>query len=55
MIWVYIVCLQFISNQWALDVSLISGKPEVHPKVFSGKKLLKKVTLQILNFIQEVN
>ena len=32
-------------------VSLISGKPEVHPKVFSGKNLLKNVTLQILNSI----
>ena len=46
------VCLQFISNQCALDVSIISRKPEVHPKLFSGKILLKNVTLQILIFIQ---
>ena len=26
--------LQFISNQCALDVSVISEKPEVHPKIF---------------------
>ena len=26
--------LQFISNQWPLGVSVISGKPEVHPKTF---------------------
>ena len=30
------------SNQCALDVSVIYGKPEVHPKIFSGKKTFKK-------------
>ena len=30
-------CLQFISNQCILDVSIIFGKPEVHPQFFSGK------------------
>ena len=28
------ITLQFISNQCTLDVSIISGKPEVHPKHF---------------------
>ena len=42
--------LQFILHQCALDVSVISGKPEVHPKMFLVvKKLFKNVTLQILN------
>ena len=26
---------------------IISGKPKVHPQIFSGKKLLKNVILQI--------
>ena len=34
-----------------LDVSLVSGKPGDHPRIFSSKELLKIVTLQILNFI----
>ena len=29
-------CLEFISNQCALDVSIISRKSEVHPKLFRG-------------------
>ena len=50
--------LQLISNQCALDdVSIISRKPEVHPKLKKKKKKKKKknffrnVTHQILNFI----
>ena len=27
--------LQFISSQWALDVSIIVGNPEVHPIISS--------------------
>ena len=41
----------FISNQCSLDVSVISRKPEVNPKTFTGKNTFKKATLQILNFI----
>ena len=40
--------------QCALDEFVISGKPEVHSMItqfLTGKKLLKNVTLQILNFI----
>ena len=31
--------LQFISNQYALHISVISRKLDVHPNIFSGKKL----------------
>ena len=34
--------IKFISNQCALDVSVISGKPEVHTKFFSGNKTFQK-------------
>ena len=36
------VILQFISNQCALDVSIISRQSEVRPKVFSAKKTFQK-------------
>ena len=41
-----------ISSWCALYVSVILGKPEVHP-IFGGKKLFKNITRQILNFILE--
>ena len=44
--------LQFISPQCAFDISVISRKPEVHPIIFSGKRLLKNVTLQTLKLVQ---
>ena len=44
--------LQFISNECALDVSVISKKERKSIlKSFSGKKRFKNVTLQILNFM----
>ena len=42
--------LEFISSRCALYVSVILGKPEVHP-IFGGKNVLK-ITRQILNFIK---
>ena len=44
--------LENISSRCALIVSVILGKPEVHP-IFGGKKLSKNITRQILNFILE--
>ena len=41
-----------ISSWYTLYVSVILGKPEVHP-IFGGKKLSKNITRQILNFILE--
>ena len=43
--------LQFVWNQCTLYISVISVKTEVHPEIFSDKKLFKNATLQILNFI----
>ena len=31
--------------------SSIARKPEAHPKIFNGTKLLENVTLQIFNFV----
>ena len=36
--------LQFMLNQCALDVSIISGKRKSVTRCFSGKKLFKNVT-----------
>ena len=43
--------LNFISSQCARGKSFIVRKSEVNPKMFSGKKLFKNITLQVLNFI----
>ena len=43
--------LNFVSSQCARGKSSIARKPEVHPEHFNGKKLLKNIALQILNFI----
>ena len=40
-----------ISGTPALEVSVISRKPEVHPTIFSVKVLLKIVTTQVSNLI----
>ena len=46
-----ILKVHLISNsRCALHVSVILGKPEVHP-IFGAKKLFKNITRQILNFI----
>ena len=37
--------------QCALEVSVISGKPEFHPIISLWQNTLKNVTLQIFNFI----
>ena len=42
--------LKFISNQCVLDVSIMSGKPEVHPGIFSGKKLLRNINFTDFKF-----
>ena len=42
--------LNSVLSQCTRGKSSIAQKPEVHPKILSGKKLLKNVTLQILNF-----
>ena len=44
--------LEIISSRCALYMSVILGKPEVHP-IFGGKKLFINITHQILNFILE--
>ena len=41
--------LNSVSSQCALNKSPILRKPEVHPKILKGKKLLKNVTLQIIS------
>ena len=46
-----IIPLNSVSSQCARGKSSLAWNPEVHPKYLYGKKLLKNVTLQILNFI----
>ena len=43
--------LNFILSRCARDKSFIARKPEVHSILLVVKKLLKNVTLRILNFI----
>ena len=43
--------LNTVSSRCARGKSSPFVKIDVHPKFFNGKKLLKNVTLQILNFI----
>ena len=48
-----LLTLKCISNQWILDVSIISGKPEAHPKIsqwcnpLDSKFYLSKLTNKI--------
>ena len=50
MIYLAWLWLKSTSSQCARGKSFIAWKPEVHPIFFNGKRLLRNVTLLILNF-----